>query len=346
MSARTPREDGGDPKGVPHIDVESAHAALTGVVRRTPLLEAHRLSEIVQRHVLLKLESLQITGSFKARGAVTRLAALAPEERRAGVVACSSGNHGRAVAWAARRLGVPATVCVPEWVDPVKLEGIRGQGAEALLTGATFDEAEARAIGLARNTGRTYVSAYDDPWVIAGQGTLALEVLDALDTAPAAVLAPLSGGGLIGGIAAALRGRLGSDAPPAVAVTAERARTMLASLEAGRPVELEEEDTVASALSGGIGLANRYSFPLVRALVREHVVVPEEEIRAAMAWACTALRLVVEGGGAVGLAALRSGRWVPDPARPGPVVVVVSGGNVAAATLADVLEEATSAGPR
>ncbi len=184
----------------------------------------------MQRHVLLKLESLQITGSFKARGAVTRLAALAPEERRAGVVACSSGNHGRAVAWAARRLGVPATVCVPEWVDPVKLEGIRGQGAEALLTGATFDEAEARAIGLARNTGRTYVSAYDDPWVIAGQGTLALEVLDALDTAPAAVLAPLSGGGLIGGIAAALRGRLGSDAPPAVAVTAERARD-----DAGQP---------------------------------------------------------------------------------------------------------------
>jgi len=320
------------------LDFEAASTAVRGAVLRTPLIEAPTLSEIVERTVLLKLESLQITGSFKTRGAVARLAALGPEERRAGVVACSSGNHGRAVAWAARRLGVPATVCVPEWVDPVKLAGIRAQGAEALLTGATYDEAEAYALELARSTGRTWVSAYDDPWVIAGQGTVALETLDALAIPPAAVLAPLSGGGLIGGIAAALRWRLGADAPPAVAVSAQRARVMLASLEAGRPVELEEEDTVASALSGGIGLENRCSFPLVRGLVREHVVVPEEDIRAAMAWACTALHLVVEGGGAVGLAALRSGLWRPDPGRPGPVVVVVSGGNVAPTVLADVLE--------
>jgi len=330
----------GEPAGLPELDFEAARAAVQDAVLRTPLMEVPTLSEALERTVLLKLESLQITGSFKARGAVARLAALGPAERRAGVVACSSGNHGRAVAWAARRLGVPATVCVPEWVDPVKLAGIRAQGAEALLTGATYDQAEAHALELARATGRTWVSAYDDPWVIAGQGTLALEVLETLDAPPAAVLAPLSGGGLIGGIAAALGWKLGADAPPAVAVSAERARVMLASLKAGRPVELEEEDTVASALSGGIGLANRFSFPLVRALVREHVVIPEEQIRAAMAWACTALRLVVEGGGAVGLAALRAGLWRPDPARPGPVVVVVSGGNVAAATLADVLEEA------
>lgn len=325
------------------FDIEAARAAVTGVVRRTPLVEAHELTEAVGRTVLLKLESLQVTGSFKARGAVARLAALDAGGRSAGVVACSSGNHGRAVAWAARRFSIPATVCVPEWVDPVKLEGIRREGAEALLAGATFDEAEAHAVELAGSQGRTYVSAYDDPRVIAGQGTLALEVLEALPEPPCAILAPLSGGGLIAGIAAALRWKLGSDAPAAVAVSAERARVMLASIAAGRPVALVEEDTVASALSGGIGLDNRWSFAAVRGLVAQHIVVREEEIRAAMAWACRGLRLVVEGGAAVGLAALRTGRWELDPGPDGPdgpVVVVVSGGNVSAGLLADVLEEA------
>jgi threonine dehydratase len=244
------------------------------------------------------------------------------------------------VAWAARRYEVPAAVYVPEWVDPVKLEGIRREGAEAVLAGGTFDEAERRAVEAARREGRTYVSAYDDPWVIAGQGTLALEVLEALPEPPCAVLVPLSGGGLVAGIAAGLQTRLRAQAPRAVAVSAERARVMLASLEAGRPVVLEEEDTVASALSGGIGPDNRWSFAAVRALVDEHLVVGEREIRAAMAWACSHLRLVVEGGGAVCLAALRSGRWRPDPARVGAIVAVVSGGNVSAGLLADVLEEA------
>ena len=333
--------DPGTEADLPVLDFEAARRAVAAVTRRTPLLEAHALSDALGRTVLLKLESLQVTGSFKARGAAARLSALDPEGRRAGVVACSSGNHGRAVAYVAERLGVRATVFVPEWVDPVKLEGIRAHGAEAVLAGATFDEAESEAVETARRTGRTYVSAYDDPWVIAGQGTIALEVLEALGEPPAAVLAPLSGGGLIGGIAAALRWRLGTEAPPAVAVSADRARVMRASLDAGRPVELPEEDTVANALSGGIGLDNRHSFPLVRALVSEHVDVTEAQIRRTMAWAVRALRLVVEGGGAVAVAALLGDRWRPDPDRPGPVVVVVSGGNVAAATLRSVLGESS-----
>ncbi len=322
------------------LDFDRARSDVAGLTRVTPLLEATELSERVDRRILLKLESLQITGSFKARGAVSRLSALGPGERRSGVVACSSGNHGRAVAWGAGRLGIPATVCVPEWVDPVKLEGIRATGAEAVLAGATFDEAERRALELAASSGRVYVSAYDDPWVIAGQGTIALEVLDALPEPPSAILAPLSGGGLIGGIAGALRARLGDQAPPAVAVTAERAGVMLASVRAGRPVELPEEDTVAGALSGGIGPDNRYSFALVRDLVAEHVVASEAEVRAAMAYAFRELRLVVEGGGATALAPLLAGRWSPPPTARGPVVVVVSGGNVALPILRSVLADA------
>ncbi|NJD20808.1 MAG: pyridoxal-phosphate dependent enzyme [Gemmatimonadetes bacterium] len=328
---------------LPSLDFDRARSAVAALARVTPLLESPTLSGRVGRSVLLKLESLQITGSFKVRGAASRLGTLTPAERRRGVVACSSGNHGRAVAWVAGRLGIPATVCVPDWVDPVKLAGIRASGAEAVLAGPTYDEAEAHAVELARASGRPFISAYDDPWGIAGQGTLALELLDALGEPPAAVLAPLSGGGLMGGIAGALRSRLGARAPRTVAVTAARAAVMLASLHAGHPVELPEEETVAGALSGGIGLDNAWSFPLVRDLVDEHVVVTEASIRDAMAFAFRELRLVVEGGGATALAALLSDRWRPPAGSPGPVVVVVSGGNVALPTLASVLEGAGSA---
>lgn len=318
-------------------DFLAAQAAIRDLVRVTPLVEAPELSRRLDRTVLLKLENLQATGSFKVRGAAACLTALDAEARRHGVVACSSGNHGRAVAFVAERMGIPATVCVPDWVDPVKLEGIRSHGAEAILVGPTYDESEVHAQELAKRTGRTFVSAFDDPWVIAGQGTLALEILDAVDEAPVAVLAPLSGGGLIAGIAGALRRRTGDVGPAAVAVTAARAAVMRASLDAGHPVELPEEPTVASALAGGIGLDNRYSFRWVRDLVSEHVTVTEEAIRAAMAWAFRDFRLVVEGGGATALAAVRSGVWSPPADRPGPVVVVVSGGNVSMDLLKDVL---------
>ena len=314
---------------------------MEGVVQRTPLLSAPALAERAGRPVLLKLENVQRTGSFKVRGAVARLAALTDTERAAGVVACSSGNHGRAVAWAAARAGVPATVYVPEWVDPVKLEGIRSAGAEAVLAGATFDEAEARAMDDARASGRVYVSAYDDPWVIAGQGTLGQELVDDVDGGMAAVLAPLSGGGLAGGIAVALRHRLGRRAPPVVGVSAERAAVLLASLRAGRPVDLPEQETVASALSGGIGPDNRFSFALVRDAVADHVVVTEREIEDAIAFCYNELALVVEGGGAVGVAALLAGRYRSDAAAGVPLVVVVSGGNIATSTLERVLRDAS-----
>lgn len=322
---------------LPRLDFAAARRAVEGVARRTPLLEVPILSELVGCTVLLKLESLQVTGSFKVRGAAARLSVLDEPSRRAGVVACSSGNHGRAIAHVAHRLGIPAAVYVPDWVDPVKLAGIRAHGADAVLAGATFDEAESKAVRDARSSGRTYVSAYDDPGVIAGQGTIALEILDDLEAPPNAVLVPLSGGGLVGGMAAAFTSRLAGAMPSCVAVSAGRAAVMLASLRAGRPVELPEEDTLASALSGGIGLDNRWSFPLVRDLVAAHVVVDEAEILGAMAFAWRELHLVVEGGGAVGLAALLSGRWRPSADDGGAVVVVVSGGNVSRETLARVL---------
>ncbi len=240
----------------------------------------------------------------------------------------------------AGRLGIPATIFVPEWVDPVKLAGITAAGAAARREGESFDDAEASALAYARDVGATYVSAYDDPHVIAGQGTIAFEIADALGGPPAEVVAPLSGGGLIGGIAAAFAA-VGEDRPRIVAASAERAAVMLASVRAGRPVELPEEETLANALAGGIGPDNRHSFPLVRDRVDAHVTVTEAEIAAAIRYAVERLRLVVEGGGAVALAALLGADAAPEgheggAGRRGPLVAVLSGGNVGLDTLARV----------
>lgn len=350
----------GDEGGRPRVyDFDHARGAVGRHARVTPLLRDPRLSEEVGRDVHLKAECLQRTGSFKVRGAASRLEALSDAERARGVVACSSGNHGRAVAYVAGRLGIPATIFVPEWVDPVKLEGIRARGAEAVCRGESFDESEALALETAAKERMAYVSAYDDPYVIAGQGTLAEEIIDQLDgAAPAAFVVPMSGGGLVGGIAAALRdreagggddGRIsGTDedvrgtgegvrGPMCLAASAQNAAVMLASLNAGHPVELPEEETLANALAGGIGLDNRYSFALVRNLVDAHATVTEEEIAEAMRYAMGRARLVVEGGGAVGLASLLIGAWDEIDLPDGPLVVVLSGGNVSADTLTEVL---------
>ncbi len=313
------------------IPLAAAREAVRSLALRTPLLPVSPPGSEGPT-VALKLENLQVTGSFKVRGAASRLAVLTPAERRAGVVTCSSGNHGRAVAFVARRLGIPATVFVPRWVDPSKLAAIRAAGAEVRMEGDTYDEAESRALAVGASEGKVFVPPFDDPRVVAGQGTVGEEILEQLPRV-GSVVVPLSGGGLAGGVGwAAKRRRPGVRI---VAVSARRARVMLESLRAGRPVTMEEEETLAEALSGGIGAENRYTLPLVRAVVDDHVTVMEEEIAAAMAYAYRELRLVVEGGGAVGLAALLADRLPRD--LPGPVVVVLSGGNVSLRRLATLL---------
>ena len=319
------------------LNFERITNAVEKIARRTPLLRAPELSDQLGQPVWLKAECLQVTGSFKVRGAAARLSALNEQERMRGVVSCSSGNHGRAVAYVAKKLGIPASVCVPEWVDPVKLEGIKANGADAVLVGSTFDEAETHALELSERTGRTYISAYDDPWVIAGQGTIALEILGQLGESPAAILTPLSGGGLLGGIASVFAESIEDQTCRTVAVSAENAAVMLASVRAGHPIELAEEETLANALAGGIGLNNQYSFKLIQDLVHEHVTVTEKQISDAMRYCAMELSLVVEGGGAVAIAAVQSGTWKPTGVRDGPLVILLSGGNVAKETLASVL---------
>lgn len=315
------------------IDVSAARAAIARIAVETPVLAAPELDERVGAHVWLKLENLQATGSFKIRGAANKILSLSESQREQGVVTCSSGNHGRAVAFVADMLDIHAAVCVPEWVDPVKLRAMRKHRAETILHGVTYDEAEAKSYEIQKRRGLTYVHPFDDPLVIAGQGTIGLELLEQipmLDT----VVVPLSGGGLISGIAVALKRQ--EPEMRVVGVSAANARVMHESLEEGQPIAFPEDETIASALSGGIGLKNRYTFELVRDLVDEYLLVSEEEIRDAMAFALMEYKLVVEGGGAVGIAALLSGKF---SGRGENVAIVVSGGNIEAHAVARLAAE-------
>jgi threonine dehydratase len=318
------------------LDIPGAAATIAPHVRRTPILRTPELENPGVSRVFLKLENLQTTGSFKVRGAANRILSLHGPEKGRGVIACSSGNHGRAVAHMAGKLGISATICVPDWVDTVKLAGMKKSGAQVVLSGNSYDEAEARALELAEREGRVFVQPFDDPWVAAGQGTLGLELLEQvpeLDT----VLIPLSGGGLAGGVAYAIK-----ELRPeirVVAVSAANARVMYESLLVGKPVTMVEENTLAEALSGGIGLSNRYSLPLIRELIDEHILVTEDEIRTGMLYGLRSLGILLEGGGAVALAALLAEKYDMACA-DGAVAVILSGGNVALPRLQKLAEDA------
>lgn len=303
-------------------DIYRARRAIAGAVRRTPLLPAAALSQRLGAAVSFKLETMQDTGSFKIRGATNRLVNLSPGERERGVVAVSTGNHGRAVAHAARQLGVRAAICLSRLVPDNKLRAIRDLDADLRIVGDSQDEAEVEAERLVDEDGMIMVSPFDDPHVIAGQGTVGLEIVEDMPEVDT-VLAPVSGGGLIGGIAVALKAA--SPAIRIVGVSMERGAAMYHSLRAGGPVPVTEEPSLADSLGGGIGADNRHTFALVRDLVDDLVLVNETQIAAAMAHAYHEYGLVVEGGAAVGIAALLDG-LAGDVG--GNVAVVVTGRNI------------------
>jgi threonine dehydratase len=312
-------------------DIYRARARIAPLVVRTPLLRSAPLSARAGAAVYMKLENVQQTGSFKARGAANKILGLSDSERAAGLITVSSGNHGRAVSYVAGTLGTPATVCLADNVPANKVEGIRRYGAEVVVGGKSYDEAVEFAVRMQAERGLTFVHPFDDPLVIAGQGTIGLEILEDRPDVETVVV-PLSGGGLIAGIALALKSA--NPAIRVVGVSMERAPVMHASLQAGQIVDLPEEPTLADALVGGLGPVNEYTFALCRALLDETVLVSEEEIGRAMAFMLEAHHLVVEGGGAVGIAALLSGRL--DLGKR--AAVVVTGGNVDIPLLVDVVD--------
>ncbi|TPJ89724.1 hydroxyectoine utilization dehydratase EutB [Mesorhizobium sp. B2-5-13] len=302
-------------------DIRAARERIAGKVERTSVVLSASLSERLGVPVHLKLEHRQTTGSFKLRGASNALASLDAEEKARGVVAASTGNHGRALAHAAKLERMRAVICMSRLVPQNKLDEIRRLGAEIRIVGNSQDDAQQEVERLVAEEGLVMLPPFDHPAIIAGQGTLGLEMMEQVPDA-ALVLVQLSGGGLASGVAAAIKGvRPGAKV---VGISMARGAAMKASLDAGHPVLVEELPTLADSLGGGIGLDNRLTFAMCRDLLDDVVLLSEDEIAAGIRHGYEQEREIVEGAGAVGIAALLAGKVKAE----GPVVVLLSGRNI------------------
>jgi len=302
-------------------DVLAARDRVEEVARWTPLDRSHTFSKMTGADVHLKLENHQRTGSFKIRGATNRIRTFTDAERDAGVVTASAGNHAQGVALAATRSGVDAKVVMPEHAPVSKLKATRNYGAEVVLYGTDYNDAQERAEAIAAEEGRTYVHAFNDWAVMAGQGTLGLEIIEDLPSVDTVVV-PIGGGGLISGIATAIKGR--SPDTRVVGVQAAGAASLADSLEKGEVVALEEVDTIAD------GIATRHvgekPFQVIQTRVDEVVTVPDDEIAEAVMLLLERAKTLVEGAGAVSLAAVLNDAF--DYADDETVVPLLSGGNI------------------
>jgi threonine dehydratase len=302
-------------------DIRAAREHVAGKVLATPVVLSTALSERLGIPVHLKLEHRQTTGSFKLRGASNAIASLSAEEKARGVVAASTGNHGRALAHATKLEGMRAVICMSRLVPQNKLDEIRRLGAEIRIVGNSQDDAQQEVERLVAEEGLVMLPPFDHPAIIAGQGTLGLEIIEQVADA-ALVLVPLSGGGLASGVAAAVKGV--SPGTKVIGVSMARGAAMKASLDAGRPVQVEELPTLADSLGGGIGLDNRLTFSMCRDLLDDVILLGEDEIAAGIRHAYEQEREIVEGAGAVGIAALLAGKAKVN----GPMVLILSGRNI------------------
>jgi len=310
-------------------DIRAAHARVAPRIHRTPLLSATRLGARAGVTLFHKCESLQKTGSFKVRGALNNVSQLDAAARRRGVITVSAGNHAQALAWAARDAGVKCTVVMPTTASRMKVEASRGYGAEVVLHGASGIEAFAHAHELAKERDLTFVHPFDDPAVIAGQGTVGLEILEQLEDVDD-VIVPIGGGGLIAGVATAIKEARSSVRVFGVEPTG--AAVMRKSLDEGRPVRLESMKTIADGLAAP--MAGDVTYPIVKHYVDDVVLVTDDEIMAAMREILFSAKLLAEGGGAAATAAILSGKLKLDGRR---VVAVMSGGNVDPTRVSEVL---------
>ena len=308
-------------------DILAAADRLRGVIDRTPLVRSATLSALSDVDVYLKCENLQRTGSFKLRGAYNALATLPAEAREAGIVASSAGNHGLGVAYAARLLGIRARIFVPATAPNVKRDGIIALGAEVDSSQPHYDEAHHAAVEYGEAHGLTFVNPCAGDSLLAGQGTVGLEILEELP-GMCTIVVPVGGGGLLGGVATIVR----ANAPSAriVGAQGDRSNAMAASLAAGHRVEVEVLPTLADGLSGQV---DDEAVAIGRVSLDEIRVVREEQIADAIAWLWREHAMKVEGSGAVGVAALLSGLFA---SLAGPIAVIISGGNIDDATWREI----------
>ena len=312
------------------LDVETARARLAGVIHETPCAFSQSLSDLTGARVFVKLENLQMTGSFKERGAANVLLQLSPAERRRGVVTASAGNHGLAVAFHAARLGVGAVIVMPEWAPLTKVTAARRQGAEVVLHGENYDEAYARAREVETERGLVFVHPFDDLRVIAGQGTIGLELAAQVPDLEA-VLVPVGGGGLAAGTAVAVKGR--RPGVEVIGVQADEVAAMKAAWASGERVTVPSAPTIADGIA--VRRAGEHTLALCRRWVDQIVSVSEEEIANAILLLLEIEKTVVEGAGAVPLAALVN-KKVAGAGKT--VALVLSGGNIDVNLISRIIE--------
>jgi threonine dehydratase len=312
-------------------DIEEAFRRIDEAIYRTPCSRTEHFKEAGCAALYCKLENLQRTGSFKERGALNKMLTLTAEERAKGIIAASAGNHAQGVGYHAGRLGLDATIVMPERTPLIKVMSTRSHGARVILSGSNFDEAYAEALRIQEREGRTFIHPFDDPLVMAGQGTIALELLEQ-NPYLEMVVVPVGGGGLISGVACALKEL--NPRIQVVGVQAESIASMKASRDAGERVEVPASSSIADGIS--VKRPGQHTFDVIQKYVDDLVTVGEEEIANAILLLLEREKTVVEGAGAVGLAALLNGR-IPR-ARGRKVAMILSGGNIDVNVISRIIE--------
>ncbi|MFY0619731.1 hydroxyectoine utilization dehydratase EutB [Shimia sp.] len=310
-------------------DLLSAQKRIHGVAINTPFIPSPFMSQFSNQEVLMKMETMQPIGAFKLRGALSAVAAL--PDGTTGVTCCSTGNHGRGVAYAAKSRGLRAVVCMSELVPQAKIDGIKALGAEVRIIGTSQDDAMQESHRLCAAEGLANISPFDDAHVIAGQGTIGLEMLRKRPDL-STILVPLSGGGLAAGVATAAKTI--NPNITVIGISMDRGAAMYHSLRAGHPVEVAEHASLADSLGGGIGQNNQLSFAMCRDLLDDTILVTEDEIRHAMQVLFFEDRIVAEGASAVGHAAMLSGKL--DHVK-GPIGTIITGRNLDMPTFAQIM---------
>ena len=301
-------------------EIRRARRNLQGIIRPTPFERSAPLSDNTGMVVYLKAECLQRTGSFKLRGAYHKISSLDAEQKAIGIVTSSAGNHAQGIGYAVSRFNIPCRIYVPRTVPRIKLEAIQQYPVEVIIKGRLFDEAHAAALADAEESGRVFIPAFDDPLIMAGHGTLGLEMLEAVPDLDA-VMVPVGGGGLIAGVATAAKAL--NPAIRMISCQSVASCAMTRSLEENRPyLTFPSEETIAEGLEGGI---SELTFKLGRRLIDCPVLVTEDDIRSAIRFLYTHHGLVVEGSGAVGVAALLHDHWSDPDCKVG---VILTGGNL------------------
>ena len=317
---------------IPLRKIQEAQKAIDGVVLKTPFAKAPLLSQKTKANVYLKKENLQLTGAYKIRGAYNKISSLSQEERKKGVIAASAGNHAQGVAYSAKEFGIPATIVMPETTPLLKVENTKNLGANVILKGGNYDEAYEFALKYAKENSLTFIHPFADDDVIAGQGTIALEILDICDELDIIVV-PIGGGGLISGIGSVIKQL--SPKTKVIGVVASGANAMKVSFESHMPIDSLSVKTIADGIA--VRDVNEKNFRYIQEVVDEIVEVDDEEIANAILFLLEKQKLVVEGGGAVSVAALLHEKFLYKEGAN--IACILSGGNIDVQMLSVIIEK-------